>query len=962
MTHPRLNPPIDCDMTDNPLNIYSTNIHSLPDKFDRLTIQLNLLEQKPSIIVLTDNYLNAETDPCSFPLHGYTTYHTSDVSVYTDKLLHTSMKSIQTRHSSTAVIQIHKTAETNDPIHTMIGTYRRPSMDKKDFITEMQTVIDSIYNDSPRTSITIIGDININLLKMTSDIYHFLIENSLYTTITTPTRYDPIHNNTATLIDTILTTMTEVDITAGTLSPPITDHLPIYASIQQVTPRTSQNRPLTLSKTTYEKNKQAIIHDIENEIERTFEHGASTAQHIENMQKAMQRTIERHEKRPKERRKNWCSPKLKRQIKKQHQLHRQRIQNPTKENIEKHARYRNRLNWKIKEQKKKYIERQLEDAKNEPKKQVQILDTVLPRKSNDRTTPMKIQYEEKTITDPTEIANAMNDHYITIGQKTAAAIPPQNEEMKENEENKHPPFRLKEITEENVSETLKKMNPHKANDIYKIQPRIIKDMTPFLSPILSKLFNKAIKENEYPDALKSTKAIEIYKAKDKTLPENYRPISLLPIIAKTLDTIINTQLMQHLLQHNMLSPTQYAFRPKSNCTMALQTIIDEIIKQKTQKHPTLAIYVDLSKAYDTVSHDRLISKLKNEFNFTAETTQFFQSYLTNRQQSLHTQHATSSTRIISHGIPQGSTLSPTLFILYINNIIKTVPKSKVYTYADDTTLIISAHTLDELKSLAQSELNNLIKYFHINNLVPNSTKTNYTVFYPREHTDIQLKVNEQSIERHREARLLGLMVQDKLKHDQTIITIIRKLQPMLQKFRYANKFLSTRVMVQQYYTHVYSHLTGTITIWGSDKPNCTRIQPLIRTQKRFIRLIKNLPPREHTSPIMKELEILSIPNIYTLRMCTEAHPHMHDNAIQNLPENNHHYTRVDQIHTYPTRHSLQGYRYIPNERQNPELNVSHFTKQYIRVWNKLPKTLRDIPKLETFKTELKRHLLNQQQP
>ena len=116
---------------------------------------------------------------------------------------------------------------------------------------------------------------------------------------------------------------------------------------------------------------------------------------------------------------------------------------------------------------------------------------------------------------------------------------------------------------------MKNINPNKANDIYKIPPAILKDMTPFLAPILTKLYNKAIDEHNYPDALKFTKVIEIYKKKEKFLPENYRPISLLPIIAKILDTIISSQIMTHLTRHNMISSTQYAFRPNSSTTLAL---------------------------------------------------------------------------------------------------------------------------------------------------------------------------------------------------------------------------------------------------------------------------------------------------------------------------------------------------------------------------------------------------------
>ena len=177
----------------------------------------------------------------------------------------------------------------------------------------------------------------------------------------------------------------------------------------------------------------------------------------------------------------------------------------------------------------------------------------MPGKSTTRTSPTTLTYNGTTHTDPTKIANALNDHYITIGHKTSTTIPhhPKQEEERSNQpdvDNKQPKFSLQHVTTEQVTEYMKQINPNKANDIYKIQPAIIKHLAPYLAPLITPLFNQSIDENEYPDSLKYTKLIELYKSGDTTLPINYRPISLLPIIAKLLDTIINNQLMTYLLK------------------------------------------------------------------------------------------------------------------------------------------------------------------------------------------------------------------------------------------------------------------------------------------------------------------------------------------------------------------------------------------------------------------------------
>jgi hypothetical protein len=989
ITHPLLTTRLDnLDIPNNTLSLYHTNIHSLSHKFLLLTEHLGRLKTTPDIITLSDNYLNQDTHPNCYRLDAYAHKHVTDVSVYYKENMHvTLIDDIPTPNAATIIMQVHATEQKTNPIHTIISIYRRPHPDP-DFITNLQATIDTITTRHPTTTITIQGDININLLKLTSQhkFTHFIIENNLHTTITTPTRYNTIHES-ATLIDVVLT-QAATHITSGTISPPLSDHLPTYAIIHNPPPRKQKQKQATLSKRRYEKNKDKILSDIKSAITRaqtTIDADAPATEHFHLIQQTIQQIIRQHECIPNPRRKPWCTPRLRRQIRKQHELHKRRQNSPTPHNIHTHARYRNALNKSIKQQKKLYLTEQLRNTKHLPRQQTKILQTVMPSKIRNRTSPTTITYENKTHTDPTAIASALNDHFITIGHKTSNTIPKHDPppHVPAAPRNAHPPFQLRHITLEEMTKTLNKIKRDKASDIYKIKPSIIRDLADFLAPILTIHTNKAIDEHDYPDPLKLTKVIELYKAKGREKPPNYRPISLLPIIAKLIDTLINNQLMEHLTKHNIISPTQYAFRPNSSTTLALETIINQIHKHKSNKHPTLAVYIDLSKAYDTISHEKLLHKLRHDFNFTEDTVTFFKSYFRNRVQTTHTQHAESEPRVITDGIPQGSTLSTTFFLLYINDIIHTVPDSSVYTYADDTTLVVTAQNVEELQALAQTELNNLINYFHINNLVPNPTKTNYSIFYPNNVTipphppqlravgptlGLSIQTAEISrLEHNKEAKLLGVMIQDDLKYGKTILKVIKKLQPTIQCFKYANKLIPTEIMKQLYYSQIFPHLIGEIPIWGTDDPTKIYIQPLIRTQKRIIRLIKNLPPRAHTRPLMTELKIMNITNLYKHRVCMQLHPFIHPKKQLNRPQHDNHSLSVAQIHDYPTRHSLQQHLYVPNpnahrksQTKTPTHETSHFMTKNATIWNSLPQHIRAENNRKAFKTALKEHLLHEQ--
>jgi hypothetical protein len=173
-------------------------------------------------------------------------------------------------------------------------------------------------------------------------------------------------------------------------------------------------------------------------------------------------------------------------------------------------------------------------------------------------------------------------------------------------------------------------------------------------------------------------------------------------------------------------------------------------------------------------------------------------------------------------------------------------------------------------------------------------------------------------------------------------------------------------MRQLYYAHAYPHLIVSITIWGSEDKHKVYLQPLIRTQKRLIRIIKHVPPKAHTKPLMKDLKTLHIFNLYIHRVCLEMHPFIHHTNKTNRPEHDHNYIWLAQIHDYPTRSSLQRKHFIPNsyhpnaKKREQVYTAAHFTAKYTEIWNRLPLDLRERHSLPDFKTALKKYLLVKQ--
>lgn len=218
-------------------------------------------------------------------------------------------------------------------------------------------------------------------------------------------------------------------------------------------------------------------------------------------------------------------------------------------------------------------------------------------------------------------------------------------------------------------------------------------------------------------------------------------------------------------------------------------------------------------------------------------------------------------------------------------------------------------------------------------------------------------MNGKAIQRKRVAKLLGIFIEESLKHRQTVNHIVWKLAPLAHCFRYATKLLPTNWMKKLYNAHVLPHLIYALPVWGSDR-EVAYLKPLIKLHKRFIRLVKNVQARAHTKPLMEELDILNLRNLYTWRVCVEMHPYIH--ALPGYPpegprrpQHVHHYTTTADTHRHATRRAEAGNMHLAS-------SCEHYTQKYAKIWNKLDLGLRKISKLKEFKCVLKASLMARQ--
>ena len=520
-------------------------------------------------------------------------------------------------------------------------------------------------------------------------------------------------------------------------------------------------------------------------------------------------------------------------------------------------------------------------------------------------------------------------------------------------------FSFRPIDAEEVSTYINDLDKTKGPGIDQISNRIIKESNNLITPHLTALFNRHIKEGTYPTNLKIARCVPVYKGNnaDPYEPANYRPISILGGINKVLEKSLHSQMSHYLEDQKLLPGFQYGYRKGHNTQQAIAEFCNGIETNRNKNLVSIAVFMDLSKAFDTVNKELLLNKLKN-LGFNQISTNLINNYMTDRHFCF--KNKTDEVYCLKHGVPQGSVLGPLLFLVYIHdmkNICKDITK---IVYADDTTLIITGRTKEEATNNCNIVLDIFYKYFTYNKLTINENKTKYMVYNSNRRTHKtncikNITMNNVILEEVKNIKFLGIIINNKLNWSDHKLHIKTKICKSIGILYNCRKILKHNDLLSMYRTFVEPFFLYCLPIWGSAITPNTGI--LCKIQNKTLRILFECR-RTADAWLATNNKILRLEQLYsheTAKLCFKHHTnslplYFSETVMPTTPEN-------DNIPHYHLRNNtIKQYNYQVDQKYNQS-----FTNNCITTWNNLPDNLKKMTynnmTYQQFKLQSKKELL-----
>ena len=821
------------------LTILNYNIRSFNSNFDTFIASFNNYDVVPDILTLSETWFT-ETSLTEIPhFRGYHTIRpqrSGGVSVYvkdkieSKKIPHLSFCNSSLEVCTTEILTKHRN-------FYLIAIYRPHSNEPfENFLSNLNNVLSNelLRNKSQ----IVLGDFNINHLDDSPRTISFLnCMQSYYMLplITKPTRFPPNDSGSPSLLDQIWTNKPTASYKCGIILSDLTDHYPTY-----------YHTPIPVDNSSHGSEKIKISFRLINEENNdrfalalssfdwsfieTLSVDTSVEFFISQLNSLYQKYFPLKTKyiSLKKALNPWMNDYISKLIKYKSQYYSLMKLGIT--SITENKKFKNKVNSIVRAAKVSYFENKFSSNRSDMRKTWSLINEIISPNSK-KSNIIKILAGGNLISDQLQISELFNSYFSNIALNLRSNIPDSSLDAINLVQRSYYNFFLYPVTPDECSKIVQTLKITKT-PLNEFPVKLFKKHDPSLTPILSKLITKCFSVGEFPKCLKVATIIPIFKNGDPVSLKNYRPISILPYIAKIYEKCLYNRLLNFFINHNLFSPQQFGFLPGKSTVDALINFLEFQYDALNSREFSVCVFVDLAKAFDTLDHNILVGKLER-YGVRGLPLKLIRSYISDRKYRVKIGPSCSATTTSNIGTAQGSVLAALFFIIYVNDLPQFLKKSHPIIYADDTTICLKNPSLRTALDECNSELSNLSEWCKANKLTINLNKSYFMLISnkPPPSITIQLKIDNAIIHRVETHKFLGVTIDSKLKFGDHISEISKKISKSIGIIYKLSVFLPTSTLKNLYYALVHSHLMYCNALWGGT--NQTHLQPLIVLQKKM---------------------------------------------------------------------------------------------------------------------------------
>ena len=408
-------------------------------------------------------------------------------------------------------------------------------------------------------------------------------------------------------------------------------------------------------------------------------------------------------------------------------------------------------------------------------------------------------------------------------------------------------------------------------------------------------------------------------------------------------------------KYNLISDNQYGFRPQHSTELAITKFYDNVVISLNNNQTCAAILLDLSKAFDSVNRSILLYKL-HAYGIRGPPYKLLESYLSNRTQYIHTNSIKSDQYPSSCGVPQGSTISPLLFLIMINDL-KHSTQLNVLNFADDTLLYKELPNINNTELYLNKEFRKVNEWMDKNHLKLNLSKTNYLIFSHNRNKSTNIKLstnNNQQIEQVSNCKYLGMAIDTKFNWKLHVEKIIHKLAKAIGIMYRVRNFLNKKSLKLIFHSLILSRINYGILNYG--RASNTTLKPLTVLMNRALRCINFIGRRDkRTSLIYFDEKILQFQDILKLELGKCCYRFVKNLLPKSLNQT---FINVSKIHSYDTRNSSNRFF---RKKQIKSFGYTSINYLGSKLWNDIPKEIKNSNTIHRFTKKYKFNLLQKYQ-